>query len=147
MATFIAILLCVAAIALAVKFPMHFLAVLAFGLVNKWPILIVPLIIGIIYVLRKPLTPTQILERDHEESVRRAEVARDKAALHKANYGPINSKLFCRHCNIAGHVRATGVAEESTSRKSTGIFSEDVWTTERQRTQHHCDKCGTTWLV
>ncbi len=74
--------------------------------------------------------------------------AHDKAIVTRAT-GIINEHLICPHCQTKGTVRAKSVSRTETSTgKVGGIVKTNIKSrTTKQVTQHHCDKCGTTWDV
>lgn len=70
-------------------------------------------------------------------------------------YGPVNSQLFCPHCQSKGYVRAKPVVQKvgisggkataavltlGASMLATGLSRKQSFT------QAHCDNCNSTWL-
>jgi hypothetical protein len=64
-------------------------------------------------------------------------------------WGAINPHLICSHCQTQGTVHAKRVARSVVSTgKVGGIIKTDTKTTTVvQATQHHCDKCNSTWDI
>ena len=64
-------------------------------------------------------------------------------------FGSKNEHLVCPHCQTKGEVRAKRVSRTVTTTGNVGgILKTDTNSqTINHVTQHHCDKCGTTWDV
>lgn len=64
-------------------------------------------------------------------------------------FGSRNEHLVCPHCQIKGEVRVKRATRRmTTTGEIGGIMKTDTTSqTEKEVTQHHCDKCNTTWDV
>lgn len=63
--------------------------------------------------------------------------------------GAINEHLICPHCQTQGTVRAKSVTRTIAYTGTVGgiVKSGTKSVAVTHATQHHCDKCGTTWDV
>ena len=64
-------------------------------------------------------------------------------------YGSINEHLICSHCQTKGFVHAKQAVRTSTSTgKVGGVLKTNTENkTVSTVTQHHCEKCGSTWDI
>lgn len=79
----------------------------------------------------------------------RAFAALSPAEQAESLLGPLNPHLICPHCQTKGTVRAKAAENTVTSTgKVGGILKTNTSSKAvHQVTQHHCEKCGTTWNV
>jgi len=63
--------------------------------------------------------------------------------------GSLNEHLICPHCQTKGTVRAKSVSRTETSTGKVGgiVKTNTKSSVTKLVTQHHCDKCRTTWDV
>jgi|SRR5690348_8716568 len=70
-------------------------------------------------------------------------------------YGHINSKMVCPHCNIAGKVRTRSVTQKkgiSGGKATAAVFTAGIsmlatgLSRKESMTQAHCTNCKNTWF-
>jgi hypothetical protein len=64
-------------------------------------------------------------------------------------YGPSNAHLICPHCQSKGSVHVKSAMRSVTSTGKVGgiLKTNTESTTINVVTQHHCEKCSSTWDI
>jgi hypothetical protein len=109
-------------------------------------LLVAFIVVGkIIYLNLPPESQARV-----EDAVKKSKEARENRKL-----GELNPLLFCPHCQTTGFVRAKPIVQKQgiSGAKATGaVLTGGVsmlatgLSRKENRTQAHCDKCGSTWI-
>jgi hypothetical protein len=95
----------------------------------------------------------KLSEMSPDDRIRSLEV--EHARQSTQQWGPINSVMVCPHCQTAGFVRAKPIVQKQgiSGTKATGaLLTGGVsmlatgLSRKENRTQAHCDNCGSTWI-
>lgn len=95
------------------------------------------------------MTPAQRVKAEAQRVKAEAQRVKAEASRAIALFGNLSQHLICPHCQTKGTVRAKGATRVVTSTGKVGgiIKTNTKSTSTKSVTQHHCDKCSTTWDV